>query len=98
MKGARAGTRDPTYSGQQSAAQEVSATAAAGRDKTMMRVLAHELRNLIGTMRNAAHLIRLRNPSDAAILGAAQTIERQVDAMLKLLDRVVEVAHLASRC
>ena len=59
-----------------------------------MRVLAHELRNLVGTMRNAAHLIRLRNPSDAAILGAAQNIDRQIDAMLKLLERVVDAEQI----
>jgi CheY-like chemotaxis protein len=59
-----------------------------------MRVLAHELRNLIGTMRNAAHLIRLRKPSDAAILGAAQNIDRQIDAMLKLLERVVDAERI----
>lgn len=59
-----------------------------------MRVLAHELRNLVGTMRNAAHLIRLRKPSDAAILGAAQTIDRQIDAMLRQLERVVDAERI----
>lgn len=83
-----------TDAGKQSAPDEASPTAASQRGMTFMRVLAHELRNLIGTMRNAAHLIRLRNPSDAAILGAAQTVDRQIDAMLKLLERVVDAERI----
>ena len=48
--------------------------------------LAHELRNIVGPIRNAVHVIRLRAESDATIQSMADIIERQITAMADLLE------------
>jgi len=58
--------------------------------KNVMNVFVHELRNLIGTMRNSVHLIKLRRTSDPAIDVALQTIDRQIAKMMQLIEMVVD--------
>ena len=58
--------------------------------KNFVKVFVHELRNLIGTMRNSVHLIKMRRTNDAAIDGALQTIDRQISKMMQLIETVID--------
>jgi len=58
-----------------------------GRQPFPLQTLAHELRNRIAPIRNAAALIRLRGGIDAEKL--ALLIERQLDAMSGALDHAL---------
>jgi CheY-like chemotaxis protein len=48
--------------------------------------LAHELRNIVAPIRNALHVIRLRAASDPTIQSMTDLIDRQMTAMVELLD------------
>jgi CheY-like chemotaxis protein len=58
--------------------------------KNFVKVFVHELRNLVGTMRNSVHLIKMRRTNDAAIDGALQTIDRQISKMMQLIETVID--------
>src|SRR5271170_5968375 len=58
--------------------------------KNFVKVFVHELRNLIGTMRNSVHLIKMRRTNDPAIDGALQTIDRQIAKMMQLIETVID--------
>ncbi|MBL0418828.1 sensor histidine kinase [Ramlibacter sp. AW1] len=58
--------------------------------------LSHELRNPLAPVRSAAHILRAPNASDAARERAAQVIERQVGAMARLLDDLLDLSRIRS--
>lgn len=58
--------------------------------RSFLAMLAHDLRNHIAPIQNAMHLLRLRARSDPAVLPLVQIIERQLTAMVRTLDLVVE--------
>jgi two-component system, sensor histidine kinase len=61
---------------------------------TFIAILAHELRNLLAPVRNAAALLGA-DPADAATLSRARRIiERQVAGMSRLIDDLLDVARL----
>jgi CheY-like chemotaxis protein len=61
--------------------------AGAGRDYDQLASqLAHELRNIVAPISNALHVIRLRAASDPTIQSMANLIDRQMTAMMELLD------------
>jgi PAS domain S-box-containing protein len=64
------------------------------RKDEFLAVLAHELRNPLAPIRNALHVAR-RSAGDTASLGQVhELIERQVDVMVRLVDDLMEAAHI----
>ena len=61
----------------------------------LLAALAHDLRNYIAPVVNAAHLIRLKSRNDPEMSGIVSIIERQVAAMTHTLDAVVDADRLA---
>lgn len=61
----------------------------------LLAALAHDLRNYIAPMVNAAHLIRLKSRNDPEMSGMVSIIERQVAAMTRTLDAVVDADRLS---
>lgn len=80
------------------AAQELQADAekALRRQTEFMAVLAHELRNPLGPIRNAASLIGRGSPDPAVAIKVHDLIERQVTQMTKLLDDVFDMSRIAT--
>jgi CheY-like chemotaxis protein len=60
----------------------------------LLRALAHELRNSIAPVVNAVHLIRLRGSADPELPAILSIIERQVAAMTRSLDTIVDADRL----
>jgi PAS domain S-box-containing protein len=66
------------------------------RKDEFLAVLAHELRNPLGALRNATEVLRLV-PSDSAEGGKARSIlERQVRLMGRMVDDLIDVARISS--
>jgi CheY-like chemotaxis protein len=63
---------------------------------TDIRQVIHDLRNRIAPIRNVLYLIRLRGISDEKLEQSIAVIERQVEAMSKLLDDVSAEAKQAA--
>jgi PAS domain S-box-containing protein len=65
------------------------------RQKTiMMGTLAHELRNPLGALANAAQLIEMRFPQDQRLLPMTQLINRQVKYLATLVEDLLENVRL----
>lgn len=58
--------------------------------------LSHELRNPLAPVRSAAHILKAPNASDAARSRATSVIERQVTAMARLLDDLLDLSRIRS--
>ena len=68
---------------------------AADRQKdSFIATLAHELRNPLGPIRNAAALLRTQTSSPETVARASGIISRQVSHMARLLDDLLDVARL----
>ncbi len=52
------------------------------------RQVVHDLRNCIAPIRNVVYLIRMRGTGDQKLADATGIIDRQIDAMSRLLDEV----------
>lgn len=67
-----------------------------GKDE-FLAMLAHELRNPLSPIRNAAHLIRLKaeEMDEPAIQAACGVIERQVEALSRMVDDLLDVARVS---
>lgn len=65
------------------------------RERTHMflKTLGHELRNPLGTVSNATHIIS-RLSTDASIGGALQIISRQLAVLTRLADDLMDVSRL----
>lgn len=60
-----------------------------------LAMLAHELRNPLGAILNAATLIQLKGPSEQQRRHALEIIERQVRHQSRMLDDLLNVSRLA---
>jgi CheY-like chemotaxis protein/two-component sensor histidine kinase len=70
--------------------------AEAGRRKDeFMAMLAHELRNPLAPIRNAAHVLRLRGEDAAAVGWAREVIDRQAAHMTRLVDELLDASRIA---
>ena len=80
------------------AAQELQASAeqALRLQTEFMATLAHELRNPLGPIRNAASIIRLAPPDAATATKIHALLDRQVTHMTKLLDDVFDMSRIAT--
>jgi len=76
-------------------AREVRALSDADKSKDeFIAIIAHELRNPLGPIRNTATLL-LRASSDPAVVKrAAEVIERQSAAMARLIDDLLDVSRI----
>jgi signal transduction histidine kinase len=74
--------------------QEACLRDAARQKDEFLATLAHELRNPLAPIRAAAHVIRLRQPSDAMVLRARDTIERQTTHLAHMVDDLLDVARI----
>ena len=75
---------------------EASLREADRRKNEFLAVLAHELRNPLAPVRNAAALLARTRPDDPDLAQAADVVERQVALMGRLLDDLLDVGRIAS--
>lgn len=66
------------------------------RKDEFLAILAHELRNPLAPIRNAAEVLRHVAPPDAIIATARDVIERQVDQMVRLIDDLLDVSRITT--
>ena len=65
------------------------------RKDEFLAILAHELRNPLAPIRNSLHILRLTNrDDDPTVKRAGETMERQVDHMVRLVDDLLEVSRI----
>jgi two-component system CheB/CheR fusion protein len=64
------------------------------RKDEFLAMLAHELRNPLGPIRNAVHLLRRRSPDDPPSVQAREMIDRQVSHMTRLIDDLLDVSRI----
>jgi len=59
-----------------------------------LSMLAHELRNPLAPIRNAAQLLEIRVPDEPEVKWACEVIDRQVNQMVRLVDDLLDVARI----
>jgi two-component system CheB/CheR fusion protein len=64
------------------------------RKDEFLATLAHELRNPLAPIRNAAHAIRLKAAGDAQIQRLQEIIDRQVDHLSRLVDDLLDISRI----
>jgi PAS domain S-box-containing protein len=69
---------------------------ASRRKDEFLAMLAHELRNPIAPIRNAATVLRMAAPSDPDIQWVGDVIERQVTQLTRLVDDLLDVSRITS--
>ncbi len=65
------------------------------RKDEFLATLAHELRNPLAPIRNAARAIRLKAANDPQLLRAQEIIDRQVDHLSRLVDDLLDISRIA---
>ncbi|HJR03238.1 MAG TPA: CHASE3 domain-containing protein [Methylomirabilota bacterium] len=66
------------------------------RKDEFLAMLAHELRNPLAPIRNAAHTLALLGTGDDRVRWVASVIERQVGLMTRLVDDLLDVSRITS--
>jgi signal transduction histidine kinase len=64
------------------------------RKDEFLAMLGHELRNPLAPLKNAAHILRLREAADEQARWAAEVIDRQVGQMSRLVDDLLDVSRI----
>jgi len=64
------------------------------RKDQFLAMLAHELRNPLGPMLNATHLLRIPDAGDGVAEQAREILDRQVRHMARLLDDLLDVSRI----
>jgi signal transduction histidine kinase len=64
------------------------------RKDEFLATLAHELRNPLAPVRNAIHYLKLRGPGTPDVQWASDVIDRQVGAMGRLIDDLMDVSRI----
>ncbi len=64
------------------------------RKDEFLAMLGHELRNPLGVISTAVHLLRLRGPADPFFVEVRQTIERQTEHMSQMMNDLLDVARI----
>lgn len=65
------------------------------RKDEFLAMLAHELRNPLAPLRNAAQLLRLREPGEPPLESAHDTIDRQLDHLVRLVDDLLDMSRVS---
>jgi signal transduction histidine kinase/ActR/RegA family two-component response regulator len=69
--------------------------AATDRNKDeFLAILAHELRNPLAPIKNAAHILHMVNSDNPLIIRAQKIIEGQADHLAKLVDDLLDVSRI----
>ncbi len=84
---------------EQAAREEAERAAAALREADrrkdeFLAMLGHELRNPLGPVRNAVHILKMVGPSDPTMQQARDMIERQVTHLSRLVDDLLDVSRI----
>ena len=66
------------------------------RKDAFMSTLSHELRNPMGPLANAVHLIRMSNGAPAETEHALRVIERQIDVLRRLVDDLLDSTRIGA--
>ena len=77
-------------------ARRMAAEEADRRKDAFLGMLAHELRNPLGPIRNATHLLQQYESDDPRLTQLRSIIDRQVTHMTKLVDDLLDSTRLAS--
>ncbi len=64
------------------------------RKDEFLATLAHELRNPLAPIRNAAEIIKAKGPLDPDLAWGRDVIERQVGQMARLLDDLLDISRI----
>jgi PAS domain S-box-containing protein len=64
------------------------------RKDEFLATLAHELRNPLAPIRNAAALLRMQGLTDAQLQDARDIIDRQVKQMVRLIDDLLDISRI----
>jgi PAS domain S-box-containing protein len=80
--------------GEQREAQQALEEADRRKDD-FLAMLAHELRNPLAPLRNAAEVLRLAGPRDPLVERTRGLIDRQVTHMARLIDDLLDVSRIA---
>jgi signal transduction histidine kinase/CheY-like chemotaxis protein len=64
------------------------------RKDEFIATLAHELRNPLAPIQNSLHILRLAAPADLALKQIQETLERQTDLLVRLVDDLLEVSRI----
>lgn len=64
------------------------------RKDEFLATLAHELRNPLAPVRNAVQLLRLKGLASPELQWSAEVIDRQVQAMSRLIDDLMDVSRI----
>jgi PAS domain S-box-containing protein len=83
-------TRDVTEYKQ----MESSLVDADRRKDEFLATLAHELRNPLAPIRNAVHLLKLRDADEDMVRQARDLIDRQLQHLIRLVDDLLEVSRI----
>jgi len=67
---------------------------ASRRKDEFLATLAHELRNPLAPVRNAIHYLKLRGPDTPDVHWASDVIDRQVGAMGRLIDDLMDISRI----
>ena len=65
--------------------------------KEFFATLAHEMRNPLAAMRSAVHVLRLADTDQATASAARGMLERQLTQLVRLIDDLADVAHVAQQ-
>ena len=64
------------------------------RKNEFVAILAHELRNPLGPIRNAARILKLKGPQELELRSPIEMIERQTEQLARLLDDLLDVSRI----
>ena len=67
-----------------------------GRNNEFVTVFSHELRNSLGAIRSAAHILRLDTSADPSAVRARMLIERQIGQMARLVEDLLDTSRVQS--
>jgi PAS domain S-box-containing protein len=66
------------------------------RKDEFLATLAHELRNPLAPIRNAAQVLRMKDGSDPQVRSARDIIDRQVQQMVRLIDDLLDISRITT--
>ncbi len=66
------------------------------RKDEFLATLAHELRNPLAPLRNAAQVLRVRGSNESDLRWSCDVLERQVDHLGRLIDDLLDIARITS--
>jgi signal transduction histidine kinase/ActR/RegA family two-component response regulator len=95
LKEAEAARADEDKEIQRRLAEQAAALQEADRRKNeFLAMLSHELRNPLAPIRNAAHILGLKQPLDDEVQWIREVIERQIQQLNRMVDDLLDVSRI----